>query len=59
MKLDINTLLQLHALCSDCAAALDARDLQREPGFFTEDCIEKLQSREDFDCGLPLAKESF
>ena len=39
MKLDNNTLLKLHALYSDCAAALDARDLQRGPGFFTDQCI--------------------
>ena len=55
MKLDIETLLALHALYAVCAAALDARDLQRWPGFFTEDCIYKLQSRENFDRGLPLA----
>ncbi len=59
MKLDVDTLLALHGLYSDYAAALDARDLQRWPGFFTEDCIYKLQSRENFDRGLPLATLSF
>ena len=59
MKLDFDTLLALHDLYSDYAAALDARDLQRWPGFFTEDCIYKLQSRENFDRGLPLATLSF
>ena len=53
--LDADTLLALHALYSDYAAALDARDLQRWPTFFTEDGIYKLQSRENFDRGLPLA----
>ena len=59
MKLDIETLLALHELYADYAAALDARDLQRWPGFFTEDCIYKLQSRENFDRGLPLATMTF
>ena len=58
MKLDIETLLALHELYADYAAALDARELQRWPGFFTEDCIYKLQSRENFDRGLPLATMS-
>ena len=53
--MDAATLLALHALYSDYAAALDARDLQRWPTFFTEDGIYKLQSRENFDRGLPLA----
>ena len=59
MKLDIETLLALHELYADCAAALDARELQRWPGFFTEDCIYKLQSRENFDRSLPLATMAF
>ena len=59
MKLDIETLLALHELYADYGAALDARDLQRWPGFFTEDCVYKLQSRENFDRGLPLATMSF
>ncbi len=59
MKLDIETLLALHGLYADYGAALDARELQRWPGFFTEDCVYKLQSRENFDRGLPLATMSF
>lgn len=55
MKLDIETLLALHELYSDYNAALDARDLQRWPDFFTEDGQYQLQSRENFDRGLPLA----
>ncbi len=53
--MNADTLLALHTLYSDYAAALDARDLQRWPSFFTEDGIYKLQSRENFDRGLPLA----
>ncbi|MDP3222603.1 MAG: aromatic-ring-hydroxylating dioxygenase subunit beta [Rubrivivax sp.] len=55
VKLDADTLLALHALYSDCAAVLDARELERWPDFFTEDGVYKLQSRENFDRGLPLA----
>jgi salicylate 5-hydroxylase small subunit len=59
MRLDADTLLALHELYSDYAAALDARELERWPGFFTADGIYKLQSRENFDRGLPLATLSF
>jgi salicylate 5-hydroxylase small subunit len=57
--LDADTLLALHELYSDYAAALDARELSRWPDFFTEDGIYKLQSRENFDRGLPLATLAF
>jgi salicylate 5-hydroxylase small subunit len=59
MKLDADTLLALHELYADYAAALDARELGRWPGFFTETCSYKLQSRENFDRGLPLATLAF
>jgi salicylate 5-hydroxylase small subunit len=57
--MDAPTLLALHALYADYAAALDARELERWPGFFTEDAVYKLQSRENFDRGLPLATLAF
>ena len=59
MKLDADTLLALLELYADYGAALDARELRSWPGFFTEDCIYKLQSRENFDRGLPLATLAF
>ena len=59
MKIDADTLLALHELYSDYAAALDARELSRWPDFFTEDGVYKLQSRENFDRGLPLATLAF
>jgi salicylate 5-hydroxylase small subunit len=59
MKLDADTLLALLELYADYAAALDARELNRWPGFFTEQCSYKLQSRENFDRGLPLATLAF
>jgi len=51
--------LAICALYADYAAALDARELDRWPGFFTEACIYKLQSRENFDRGWPLATLAF
>ncbi len=59
MKLDADTLLALHELYADYAAALDARELERWPGFFTADAVYKLQSRENFDRGLPLCTLAF
>jgi salicylate 5-hydroxylase small subunit len=59
VNFDANTLLALHALYADYSAALDNGELQRWPDFFTEDCIYKLQSRENFDRGLPLSTLSF
>lgn len=58
-RLDADTLLALHELYAGYAAALDARELDRWPGFFTETCSYRLQSRENFDRGLPLAILSF
>jgi salicylate 5-hydroxylase small subunit len=51
--------LDLQALYADYAAALDARELARWPGFFTEDAVYRLQSRENHDRGLPLALMAF
>jgi 3-phenylpropionate/cinnamic acid dioxygenase small subunit len=41
------------------AAALDARDLDRWPGFFTEDGVYRLPPRGNFDGGLPLCALAF
>ena len=53
--MDAETLLALHALYSDYAAVLDSGDISAWPDFFTEEGVYKLQSRENFDRGLPLA----
>jgi salicylate 5-hydroxylase small subunit len=50
-----DTWFEVQALLGEVAAVLDARDLQRWPDFFTEDGVYRLQSRENFDRGLPLA----
>jgi salicylate 5-hydroxylase small subunit len=57
--MDATTLIALHTLYSDYAAALDNGELERWPQFFTEDGIYRLQSRENFDRNLPLAVMSF
>ncbi len=57
--MDADTLLALHALYGDCAAVLDSGDLSTWPDFFTEPAVYKLQSRENFDRGLPLATLAF
>lgn len=59
MRFDFDTWLALQALYTDVAMALDAGDLERWPGFFTEDAVYKLQSRENFDRGLPLCTLAF
>lgn len=45
----------LDALTAAYVHALDDADLDRWPGFFTEDCIYKIVPRENYDAGLPLA----
>ena len=57
--MDADTLLALHALYGDYAALLDSGDIGTWPDFFTEDGVYKLQSRENFDRGLPLAMLAF
>jgi len=49
-------LVQLHA---QYAAAVDSGNWDLWPEFFTEDAVYKLQPRENFDRGLPLATLSF
>jgi len=50
---------EVQALLAEVAAALDQHELDRWPGFFTEDGHYRLQSRENFDRGLPLATMAF
>jgi salicylate 5-hydroxylase small subunit len=53
------TWMAVQALLADVAAALDQRELDRWPGFFTEDARYTLQSRENHDRALPLATMAF
>jgi salicylate 5-hydroxylase small subunit len=45
---------QLSTLLQQSAALLDSNDLSAWPDLFTDDGHYKLQSRENFDAGLPL-----
>ncbi|ODV42045.1 salicylate hydroxylase [Cupriavidus sp. UYMMa02A] len=53
--LDSSTYSQLLGLYADYAAALDNGELDRWPEFFLDECVYKVQPRENFDRGFPLA----
>ena len=57
--IDFTTWQLLQALYADYVAVLDHGELQRWPEFFVEDGVYRLQSRENFDRGLPLATMAF
>jgi salicylate 5-hydroxylase small subunit len=57
--LDFNTYQNLLALYADYAAALDNNEWSKWPDFFTEECVYKIQPRENFERGYPLATMSF
>ncbi|MDF3832262.1 aromatic-ring-hydroxylating dioxygenase subunit beta [Cupriavidus basilensis] len=57
--LDFETYTQLLALYADYAAALDNNEWEKWPDFFTEECVYKLQPRENHEHGFPLATLSF
>lgn len=46
---------ELRDFYEDCAACLDAEDLAEFPGFFTEDALYQVISRENHDDGLEHA----
>jgi salicylate 5-hydroxylase small subunit len=56
---DASIWLELATLYQAYASALDARQFDRWPEFFTDECVYKLQPRENFDRGLPLATMAF
>ena len=53
---DYQALLQLY---SDYALAVDSGKWELWPEFFTDDCVYRLQPRENFERGFPLATLSF
>ncbi|MEX3763255.1 aromatic-ring-hydroxylating dioxygenase subunit beta [Paraburkholderia phenoliruptrix] len=57
--LDFATYQQLLTLYADYAAALDNNELPKWPEFFTEECVYKVQPRENFERGFPLATLAF
>jgi salicylate 5-hydroxylase small subunit len=52
---DFQDYFDLTQLYADYASALDCGDWDRWPEFFTETCTYKLQPRENFERGFPLA----
>jgi salicylate 5-hydroxylase small subunit len=57
--LDFETYQQLIGLYAEYAAALDSGDWNRWTEFFTDECVYKVQPRENFERGFPLATMSF
>lgn len=57
--LDFPTHTRLLALYADYAAAIDNEEWDTWPAFFTENCTYRVQSRENYDKGYPLATLSF
>jgi salicylate 5-hydroxylase small subunit len=57
--IDFQTYLELTRLYADYSAALDAAEWDKWPEFFTDECSYRLQPRENYDRGFPLATMSF
>ncbi|PRX96388.1 aromatic-ring-hydroxylating dioxygenase subunit beta [Paraburkholderia sp. BL25I1N1] len=57
--LDFETWQQLLALYTDYAAALDNNEWDRWPEFFVDECVYKIQPRENYDRDFPLATLAF
>ena len=53
---DYSALIQLY---SDYASAVDSGNWDLWPEFFTDDCLYRLQPRENYERGFPLATLSF
>ncbi|WP_061960123.1 aromatic-ring-hydroxylating dioxygenase subunit beta [Cupriavidus pauculus] len=57
--MDFNTYSALLSLYANYAAVVDNGEWDRWPDFFIDDCVYRVQPRENFDRGLPLATLSF
>ena len=57
--MDFETYYQLSKLYTDYAAAVDAKDWDGWVAFFEEDCSYKVQPRENYERGFPLATMNF
>lgn len=56
---DVSSYLELIRLYADYVAVVDNAEWDRWPDFFVEDCIYKIQPRENYERGMPLATLSF
>jgi salicylate 5-hydroxylase small subunit len=57
--MDFQDYFELTQLYADYAAAVSSGQWELWPEFFTEECSYRLQPRENFDRGFPLATLSF
>ena len=58
-KLNFEDWYALTQLYADYASAVDSGDWDLWPEFFTDDCVYRLQPRENHERGFPLATLSF
>ena len=52
---DVQTWFGIQQLYADYASAVDSGQWDLWPEFFTDECVYKIQPRENFDRGFPLA----
>jgi salicylate 5-hydroxylase small subunit len=57
--MDFDTYYELTQLYTDYASALSNNEWMKWPDFFLDECTYKLQPRENYDLGLPLATMAF
>jgi salicylate 5-hydroxylase small subunit len=57
--MELKDWLDLNQLYAEYASAVDSGDWDLWPDFFTEDCLYRLQPRENHERGFPLATLSF
>lgn len=57
--MDFKDYFELSQLYADYASAVSSGQWELWPDFFTDDCIYRLQPRENFERGFPLATLSF
>jgi salicylate 5-hydroxylase small subunit len=58
-KLNFDDWMELTQLYADYASAVDSGNWDLWPEFFTDDCIYRLQPRENHERGFPLATLAF
>lgn len=51
----LNDFMDVVALHAEYSACLDAGEFERWPDFFIENCVYRIQSRENYDAKLPLS----
>ena len=57
--IDFETYQQVLALYADYVSVIDSNQWDKWPEFFTDECTYKIQPRENFDRGFPLATLAF